>query len=94
MPQNVLIASFIFVEIFIGYMLIRGNRVYKLKTKWLKMASRAAINAIFNGDFEWRRFYERLPSNNKMVYQFWRPLDSFLDENKAFELYEEIQLHD
>lgn len=65
-------------------MLIRNNQVYRYRSTLIDQISEAAkSDNLLLRDWMWRYDYFATVSYDKMVTQFWKPLDSFFPD-KAF----------
>jgi len=61
--------------------IIRNNQVYKYRMKILDLVFAQAMRDVREGrDPIWRYDAMRDVSYESMLYQFWKPLDSFWDE--------------
>lgn len=84
----VLVILFVLVIFFLSFCfyisVIHNGRVYEHKMQLLDQVSRAAQKDIEEGK-PWRWRYDALESvsYHKMVFMFWKPLDSFY-KDRAF----------
>lgn len=62
-------------------LMIRNNQVYKYRMKILDLVFAQAMRDVREGrDPIWRYDAMRAVSYDRMIWQFWKPLDSFWDE--------------
>ena len=70
---NFLICVFVFVFLFIGFLMVRNQVVYNIRTKLnseiYKLNCDDMNNGIYNYDCRYA-WYDRLPSYNRMVFMF------------------------
>ena len=75
----------ILMILFFYKMIFRNNAVYKHLKKLIENVSELAEKDLDNGvNYKWRfRMLSNIVDNyNKMVFKFWRPLESFYDRDK------------
>ena len=77
----ILLSLFLITMAFLINLLIRNMRVYRYTMKLLDIVSELAQKDITAGrPWRWRYAeFEKANTYNKMLLQFWKPLDKFFD---------------
>ena len=70
--------------VFSLFMLLRNQRVFEERMRILEMIRETTERMINSGIGNWERLYKDFDSisHEKMLYQFWKPVKSFYDEDK------------
>lgn len=74
--------------VFVAFMMLRNNQVCDFRINLLHKVSNVAINDIEHGrDWKWRYVKMQQVSYGRMLFQFWRRLESFYDMDQLLGTY-------